>query len=142
MFENPHNLGMITPPWLHFRVTSATQHTVTNGLLIDYTFRWLGLPLRWKTCITVYDPPFEFVDEALRSPYVYWRHRHTFTVVPGGTLVKDTVDYQLPWGPLGQLAHAMAVRRNLIGIFTYRQKALDAHWGGGSVIRYPTVQPR
>lgn len=98
--------------------------------------------MRWRTRISVYDPPLEFVDEALRSPYVYWRHRHTFTAVAGGTVVRDTVDYQLPLGWLGQVAHAVAVRRNLIAIFTFRQETLDAHWGGGSVIRYPTVRSR
>jgi ligand-binding SRPBCC domain-containing protein len=140
MFENPYNLAIITPPWLHFLVTSKEKVQMRLGAEIDYRFTWLGLPMHWRTRITAYQPPVKFVDEALRSPYVFWRHLHTFEAVEGGTLVRDTVDYKLPLGPLGRMAHWLAVRRNLIAIFTYRQKTLNEHWGGGATITWPTVR--
>lgn len=142
MFQNPYNLAIITPPWLNFLVTSKNKVEMRLGAEIDYRFTWLGLPMHWRTRITSYSPPAQFIDEALRSPYVFWRHLHTFESVEGGTLVRDTVDYKLPFGPLGRLAHALAVQANLISIFTYRQQALDRHWGGGSRIIWPTVRLR
>lgn len=139
MFENPYNLKILTPPWLHFLVTSKEKVEMRLGAEIDYRFRWLGLPMYWRTRITSYVPPAQFVDEALRSPYVFWRHLHTFKSVPGGTLVRDRVDYKLPLGPLGRLAHGLIVRHNLLAIFTFRQQVLDKHWGGGSAISWPTI---
>lgn len=139
MFENPYNLAIITPPWLNFLVTSQEKVEMRLGAEIDYRFTWFGLAMNWRTRITSYAPPRQFVDEALRSPYVFWRHLHTFETVAGGTLVRDSVDYKLPLGPLGKLAHALAVKANLITIFTFRQQALDKHWGGGSKITWPTV---
>lgn len=123
-FEDPRNLARITPPWLNFRITSAAPIQMRKGAEIDYQIRWLGLPLNWKTAITEYEPPFFFVDEQASGPYAYWRHRHTFKPTEYGALVSDAVDYALPLGPLGRLAHSLAVRRQLQGIFDYRQKAL------------------
>lgn len=140
MFENPYNLAIITPPWLHFLVTSKKKVEMALGAEIEYRFRWLGIPMYWKTRISSYDPPRQFVDEALRSPYVFWRHLHTFETVEGGTRVCDAVDYALPFGPLGRLAHRLIVRANLIAIFTFRQQALNRHWGCGARITWPTVR--
>jgi ligand-binding SRPBCC domain-containing protein len=140
VFENPYNLARITPPWLQFRVTSPQKVEMRLGAEIEYRIHWLGFPVEWKTRIPRYDPPLAFVDEALVSPYIFWRHIHTFEPSRAGTLVRDTVDYALPLGPLGALAHKLLVRRQLIAIFTYRQKALDEYWGGGSRIVWPTVR--
>lgn len=140
MFENPYNLGLITPPWLRFRVVSAERVHMELGAIINYRLQWLGLPLRWRTRITSYLPPDEFVDEAVRGPYKFWRHRHTFEAVEGGTRICDAVDYALPFGALGRLSHWFAVKRNLIAIFTFRQRALNRYWGCGARIIWPTVQ--
>ena len=37
--------------------------------------------------------------------------------------MKDTVRYAIPYGPLGALAHAAFVRRDLRRIFDYRRDA-------------------
>jgi len=123
-FENPHNLARITPPWLNFRITTPEPIQMRTGAEIDYQIRWLGLPLNWKTSITEYEPPFFFVDEQATGPYAYWHHRHDFKPTEFGALVSDRVDYALPFGPLGRLAHRLAVRAQLQEIFDYRQKAL------------------
>lgn len=122
-FEEPHNLSRITPPWLNFQVKHG-QLEMKNGLGIDYTIRWLGLPMKWRSRITQYNPPYRFVDQQERGPYRYWHHLHEFKSVPGGTLVTDEVTYALPLGFLGRMAHALVVRRQLEGIFRFRQKAL------------------
>jgi ligand-binding SRPBCC domain-containing protein len=123
-FENPHNLARITPPWLNFRITSRERIEMRKGAEIAYQIRWLGLPLNWKTVITEYEPPFFFVDEQARGPYAYWHHRHDFKPTEYGALVSDQVDYALPLGPVGWLAHRLVVRRQLEEIFDYRQTAL------------------
>jgi ligand-binding SRPBCC domain-containing protein len=128
-FESPHNLARITPPWLSFRVIQDRLE-MRRGLVIDYKIRWLGISMKWRSRITVYDPPARFVDMQEIGPYSLWHHLHTFQTVPGGTLVSDEVTYALPLGPLGRIVHAVIVKRQLLGIFRYRQEALKEILGG------------
>lgn len=134
-FENPHNLARITPPWLGLTIRSGERLVMRAGLEIDYTIRWLGLPVAWKTVIREYEPPFRFVDEQAKGPYRYWRHTHTFEERPGGTLVLDHVAYELPFGWLGKLAHRLVVHKQLRGIFLYRRQALQEIFRGASDAR-------
>ena len=46
-----------------------------------------------------------------------------------GTLMRDTVDYELPLGPLGALVNALFVRRSVERIFDYRRKVLRSEFG-------------
>ena len=140
MFENPRNLALITPKRMGFEVLTAGDLRMRVGLEIDYRFRWLGLPMRWRTRITGYDRGNYFVDEGIRSPYRLWTHRHEFFDTPGGTEVRDTVLYALPLGVFGRVAHAVSVRRQLDGIFRHRQMTLNAHWGGEASIRWPVIR--
>jgi ligand-binding SRPBCC domain-containing protein len=82
--------------------------------------------MNWLTEISEWAPPERFVDEQLRGPYRYWHHTHEFQEVSGGTSMRDVVEYELPLGPLGRLAHAALVRRTLQRIFDYRRQAVDA----------------
>jgi ligand-binding SRPBCC domain-containing protein len=139
VFENPYNLARITPAWLGLRILSPDL-SMRKGLEIDYELRWLGIPMRWRTSITEYEPPFFFVDEAVRSPYALWRHRHTFKPAAEGTVVADHVDYALPLGPVGGMVNALAVARQLKHIFAYRQQAIARLLGGGvSRVREPVT---
>jgi ligand-binding SRPBCC domain-containing protein len=95
------------------------------GLRIDYTIRWLGIPLGWATLITGYDPPHSFEDTQTRGPYARWVHQHHFRTADGGTWIEDEVSYRLPLGPLGHLAHALLVGRQLRAIFEYRGIAIE-----------------
>lgn len=123
-FADAGNLERITPPELNFHILTGQPIDVKKGTLIDYQLKLRGIPLNWKTVISVWKPPFEFVDEALKSPYKQWIHRHTFTELEENkTLVEDEVRYRLPLEPLGDWAHFF-VRRELDYIFDYRQKTV------------------
>ena len=125
-FSRPENLARITPPELGFELLSPSPVPMAEGGVIDYRIRVLGLPLRWTSVITVYEPPHRFVDEQRRGPYASWRHEHRFAAVPGGTLVEDEVAYALPLGPLGTLARTLFVKRQLERIFAYRNQRIAA----------------
>lgn len=125
VFEDPYNLAKITPPALNFKILTPNLK-MRKGAEIDYSLSWLGMPLHWKTRITEYEPPFLFVDEMKKGPYSLWRHRHTFRPSEQGTIVGDRVEYALPFGLIGRLAHALLVRRQVEEIFLFRQRALDA----------------
>ena len=128
-FADALNLERITPPWLAFRVTTPGTIEMGPGTLIEYRLRLHRVPVRWLTRIEVWEPPLRFVDAQLRGPYRTWRHEHRFEpTADGGTLMRDRVEYELPLGPLGGLAHALLVRRDLERIFDHRRAAVAAHF--------------
>jgi ligand-binding SRPBCC domain-containing protein len=122
-FAEADNLGRITPPELGFRIVTPQPVAMRPGALIDYRLSLFGVPMRWRTRISAWDPPHRFVDEQLAGPYATWHHTHTFTEVAGGTRVEDVVRYALPLGALGRIAHPV-VRLQLRRIFAYRQRTV------------------
>jgi hypothetical protein len=123
-FAEAHNLERITPPWLSFTVLTPGPIQMRVGALIDYRLRVHGLPLRWTSRIEDWQPGRSFVDRQLRGPYRLWHHRHTFAAAGEGTVVRDEVDYAMPFGTLGDLVHRLFVRRDLERIFRYRHEAV------------------
>ncbi|MEJ2581980.1 MAG: SRPBCC family protein [Acidobacteriota bacterium] len=121
-FAEARNLGRITPPWLRFEVISQGPISMEAGVLIDYRIHWRGLPMRWRSEISVWDPPFRFVDRQVRGPYRLWHHEHRFTERDGGTEVSDQVHYAV-WG--GSLIERLFVRRDVAAIFDYRRQRLE-----------------
>jgi ligand-binding SRPBCC domain-containing protein len=121
-FADAFQLETLTPPILHFSVLTPSPIDVKAGTLIDYKLRLHGIPIRWRSRISVWEPPTRFVDEQIRGSYQRWYHEHTFEPVDGGTLCRDVVDYAVPGG---SLVHRFFVRPDLLKIFTYRQKKMD-----------------
>ena len=120
-FTDAANLARLAPPSVGFRLLTRLPIRMTAGTLLDYRLRLFGIPVRWRTRIELVEPPARFVDVQLAGPYRHWRHEHSFAEIPGGTLIADAVDYELPFGPLGTLTHAVIVRRTLARIFDYRR---------------------
>ena len=128
-FSDASNLQRITPPQLKFQILSPQPIEMKTGALIDYRLQLYGLGLIWKTEITQWNPPFDFVDTALKSPYRQWIHLHTFSDGANGTMVmEDCVRYRLPLAPFGEIAH-WPVRRQLEMIFAYRRKIITEIFG-------------
>ncbi len=130
-FGDASNLDAITPPWLHFRIITPLPISMRAGTLIDYRLRVHGLPMRWRTHISVWQPPHRFVDEQVRGPYRQWIHEHTFEPRDGGTLARDLVRYAVPFD---LLLHRWFVRPDIEKIFEFRTAALKERFGSAERI--------
>lgn len=119
-FAEPENLDSITPPDLRFEIQTPRPIVMRAGALIAYRLRLLGIPFGWLTRIEVFEPEERFVDVQVRGPYRRWRHAHEFEETPQGTLVRDRVEYELPLGAVGELAHRLFVGPRLRRIFAHR----------------------
>lgn len=128
-FSDARNLELLTPDWLRFHVQTIPR-AIATGVHIQYRLKWHGIPLRWITEITRWNPPHDFEDIQLSGPYKLWHHRHRFQELNGGTEMIDVVQYALPFGFLGRIAHALQVRRNVEQIFDYRHARIQDMFGG------------
>lgn len=125
-FSNPKNLSTLTPKEMEFTVLTELPAAIYKNMIIDYIVKPLfAIPLKWQTEITEVDYLKYFTDVQNKGPFKLWRHKHEFFEVENGVLMKDTVDYQMPFGILGTLAHSILVEKRIEGIFTYRKKVLE-----------------
>ena len=122
-FADAGNLEAITPPWLSFAIVTPRPIEMRAGALIEYRLALHGLPVSWLTRIEEWEPGVRFVDMQLAGPYKLWHHTHEFRPDgAGGTVMRDTVRYALPLGPLGEAARRLLVGRDLERIFDFRRE--------------------
>ncbi|MCH2114242.1 MAG: SRPBCC family protein [Pirellulales bacterium] len=120
-FSDATNLERITPDSIKFKILTPLPIDMHVGTLIDYSLRIRGMPIKWRTLISEWAPPFRFVDEQLKGPYRQWIHEHRFTDEGPTTLMEDTVRYKV-YG--GALINSLFVQPDLMKIFTNRIKVL------------------
>ena len=111
---------------MNFKILTPGPLEMKEGMLIDYVIKVMAIPIRWRTIITKYEPPHIFIDQQLKGPYSMWHHTHTFNKINDTeTLIKDTVNYSMPYGFIGEMAHFLYVKRDLKNIFLYRNKKIE-----------------
>jgi len=142
-FSSAANLARITGKELGMKVISQYHgEKVYAGQIIEYTLRpVLGIPLYWMTEITHVQDKVFFADEQRKGPYNMWHHQHHFKVIEGGVEMKDIVHYKNPLGFMGRIANHLFVRRQLLGIFTYRFEKIEeifGKWPGGQEMKIST----
>lgn len=126
-FSSPMNLSKITPKDMGFKVLSDyNNEQIIEGMIINYTVSpLLNIPLKWRTRISQVQLNKSFTDFQEKGPYKYWKHFHEFIPNKDGVLIKDTVDYELPFGILGNIAHSIFVKKKLAHIFDFRYGVLE-----------------
>ena len=128
-FSKAENLQELTPAFLHFRILSVDPVPVRKGTLIKYSLRWRIFPIRWTTEIIEWEPPYRFVDVQLKGPYKLWHHEHRFVAEGNGTRIIDEMQYALPFGVFGSIAHSLKVKKDVETIFAYRTEVVKRLFG-------------
>jgi ligand-binding SRPBCC domain-containing protein len=128
--SSPENLSIVTPDYVKFKVSEISDgETILPGRVFRYKVSILNfINVSWISQISYMEAPFCFIDEQRSGPFSYWRHIHSFREVTGGVEVTDKVEYSLPFGIAGQLAHWLLVGRQLNSIFDYRVRVLSKHF--------------
>lgn len=122
-FGDVVNLQRITPPELDFSILTPLPIEIGLGTTVDYQLRLFRIPFKWRSEITVWDPPEKFVDMQVSGPYKLWEHTHLFYSHDNGTVIEDHVLYRLPLWPFGEIAYPI-VHRQLKRVFRFRQQAI------------------
>ena len=115
---------------MNFRILSGADKSIFPGQIIQYKVTpMLGISTKWVTEITHVKHNEYFVDEQRFGPYSLWHHKHFIKEIKGGIEMEDIVDYKIPFGILGQIAHALFVKKKLKKIFKYRENKLKELFG-------------
>jgi ligand-binding SRPBCC domain-containing protein len=144
-FSNPENLPRLMPPETQTRIdhlqiiqpppspedSPYIQGAAGVGSIIATSFRplpFLSWRQEWIAAITEFEWNRYFADVQHKGPFKEWHHRHEFLPEMrngvSGTVVRDVIEYQVGFGPLGALANALFVARQMRRTFTERQKTL------------------
>jgi|ERR1700683_4548707 len=147
-FADPKNLPRLMPPQLQTKVEGfqlvappppplrnlspvEVQHVASTGSIIDTSVRpisWISWRRKWIARITEFEWNHHFADVQQKGPFKRWQHRHEFLEDDrngfNGTLVRDVIEYEVGFGPLGALANSLFIRRRISQTFAHRQKTL------------------
>ena len=128
--SSPVNLKVITPDHMGFNILSGADRPMFPGQIIQYKVSpFPGYTTKWISEITHVKEGKYFVDEQLFGPYALWHHKHFINEIDGGVEMEDIIDYKIPFGILGQLAHPIIVKKQLKQIFKYREEKLQELFG-------------
>lgn len=128
--SDPTNLKVITPDHMGFHILSGTDRPMFSGQIIQYKVSpFPGYTTKWVTEITHINEGNYFVDEQRFGPYALWHHKHFIKEIEGGVEMEDIIDYKIPFGIIGQLAHPLIVKKQLLQIFKYREQKLKELFG-------------
>jgi len=126
-FSNPKNIAVITPPEMNFKIlTKNLPEKIFSGMLINYSLTPIfGIKANWVTEIKEVKENEFFIDEQFKGPYALWRHKHSFISHKKGTLMRDEVEYAMPFSSMGEMAHRWHIKKKLDYIFEYRAKVIS-----------------
>jgi ligand-binding SRPBCC domain-containing protein len=147
-FANPANLPKLHPDWQQARIDEIELHppcrngsapaeepiAAGRGTRMTLSFRPTPLsPVRlsWVALIEDFHWNERYCDRQLEGPFLYWRQCHRVQEWQSertgelGTLVIDTIEYELPFGRFGLFANRVAVRRMLENLFQHRHRRAE-----------------
>ncbi|GMN05453.1 SRPBCC family protein [Croceitalea sp. MTPC5] len=128
--SDPKNLKVITPEHMGFHILSGADRPMYQGQLIQYRVSpFPGFKTKWVSEITHVKEGEYFVDVQLFGPYALWHHKHFINEIDGGIEMEDIIDYKIPLGILGQIAHPLIVKKQLLRIFAFREAKLNSMFG-------------
>jgi ligand-binding SRPBCC domain-containing protein len=110
---------------MKFKIKTPPPLIMKVGAEFDYIINLMKIPLKWKTIITEYEPPYKFVDVQKKGPYKKWIHTHTFEAIEDKTKITDNVDYEVPAGILGSILNKIYIGKTLNAIFNFRETTIN-----------------
>ena len=147
-FADPENLPRLMPPWQKARIEEAAVAPPPRSPSADPTLRFENIAAGVGTRLTVTFKPFpfspirvpweaeitdfiwndRFCDRQLRGPFASWNHCHSVRAQTNpqaqgngsGTLLSDHIEYEMPFGKVGELALHLLITRRLRKAFAYR----------------------
>ena len=120
----PRALERLLPPWDDVRVV-AREGSIDGGG--EVTIRARRGPVKADLTVrhTAFEPDRRFRDEQVRGPLGSWTHDHEFEARgSGGTLLRDSIEWQPPLGPAANVFTRRAIESELERFFAFRGRRI------------------
>lgn len=100
--------------------------TFTEGSTVTWRARHFGVPFHLTSIVFDIAPPHRFRDRQTQGPFAEFHHEHVFEQHPQGTLMRDTIDFRSPFGPIGAVVDRLFMREYLRRLIDERGAVLQA----------------
>jgi ligand-binding SRPBCC domain-containing protein len=117
----PDALERLTPPDQRVEVLRR-EGGLEAGARVELLLRFGPFSKRWVALHTEYARNRFFVDTQIEGPFRSWRHCHEFRAEAGGTLLRDSIDCELPGGRFTEVLLGGLIRARLEKMFAYRHE--------------------
>lgn len=109
-------------------IAGTTSGRIELGESVTFEGKHLGLRRRLTAKIIEMDAPHRFVDQMTKGAFKALQHIHEFEMAQregkNGTLMRDTLQWTSPLGPLGFFADTVLLRRHLRKTLVLRNSRL------------------
>ena len=125
-FSNPYNLKKVSIPGSGFEVINDAPSTIIKDMIVIHRiYPFPFIRAKWISKIIKVEYPTLFIDEMQKGPFASWKHQHHFEKIDETTtLIKDKIEYSLPFGRLGKVFDFI-IRQKLQKSFSYRKNVLN-----------------
>ena len=119
----------------HMDSASTTGETAiagkTSGLIgLGERVTWSAVHFGVRQQLTVeiveFDRPHSFADAMISGAFKSMFHRHEFVHIGGGTLMKDTFDFEAPFGIVGTIVEKLVLEKYMKRFLEVRNARLKA----------------
>ncbi|MFJ4223047.1 SRPBCC family protein [Microbacterium sp. NPDC089695] len=126
-------------PELHVRSMARHGETMveapaggvfTEGSTVTWQAGHFGIPFRLRSLVFDIDAPHGFRDRQIAGPFKAFLHEHEFEEHPRGTLMRDTITFRSPFGPLGRLVDRLVMREHMRRLIEERNDTIAAEIEG------------
>jgi ligand-binding SRPBCC domain-containing protein len=107
-------------------IAGVTSGLIGAGQTVTWEIRILGVRVRHTSVISQFEPPHYFQDRMVAGALKSYCHDHHFEVADGGTLMRDVMVFEAPFGLLGRAAEWLALDRFMQGLLDQRNDFIRA----------------
>ena len=102
------------------------------GEEVTWRARYFGLTHEHTSRITALDRPRHFHDSMIAGRFKRFEHDHFFEPCEGGTIMRDILEFESPFGILGTVVNAIFLTRYLTSLLEARNSVIrhEAERGG------------
>jgi ligand-binding SRPBCC domain-containing protein len=117
--SRPANVLKISPEEWHLHIVEAPDQCRLGSQITVQARRW-GVPQKFVSKITAFEPHVLMTDELLHGPFRKFVHEHRLEALGQKVRMLERIDFEPPGGLLGIVMTASRIQHDLAGLHEYR----------------------
>lgn len=113
--------------WKHTKeraVEGRTSGMIEAGEQVTFEATHFLVRQRLTSKVTAYERPLFFVDEMVSGAFKSLKHSRTFTASSNGTVMRDELALEAPFGIVGRVAERLILKYYMTGFLNDRNRKL------------------